>query len=197
MLEKVLKNMLEPRTAKIETTQDLRTKCLNQPYCAHLLKVGKTVDGSTKNAIQPKMDIASMDSANLVYVKNLEEYLPVLVPGKTRFVVFQKVSGSLDPKDTCMVTSMATIDGSGVSYGQMSNLMADVLSGTKAMKKLAILPMVKTRTKKLEYTLWHVRASQSHRIRYKVWCMYPLQQNIPTRRRLYGFPIQSLTGRNQ
>lgn len=155
MLDKLLKNMLEPRAAKIETTQDLRTKCLNQPYCALLLKGSKSVDSATKSAIQkllieqPKMTFASVDSSNL-FVKNLEEYLPSLEKGRHRFVVFKKVSGSLDPKDTRIVTSIATIDNSGVSYGQMSNLCADVMSSKRVMTKLSTLPMIKTRTKKIE-----------------------------------------------
>jgi hypothetical protein len=155
MLDKLLKNMLEPRAAKIETTQDLRTKCLNQPYCGLLLKGSKSVDSATKSAIQkllieqPKMAFASVDSSNL-FVKNLEEYLPPLEKGRHRFVVFKKVSGSLDPKDTRIVTSIATIDNSGVSYGQMSNLCADVMSAKRVMTKLSTLPMIKTRTKKIE-----------------------------------------------
>ena len=51
MLDKLLKNMLEPRAAKIETTQDLRIKCLNQPYCVLLIKGSKSVDSATKSAI--------------------------------------------------------------------------------------------------------------------------------------------------
>lgn len=155
MLDKVLKGMLEPRAAKIETTQDLRTKCLNQPYCAVLLKGSKSVDGATKKAIQkllveqPKMTFASIDTS-VLYMKNMEELLPELVKGRHRFVVFKKMSGSLDPKDTRLVTSYAAMDQSGVSYGQMSNLVAEVLSGSKAMTKLTSLPMVKTRSKKIE-----------------------------------------------
>ena len=147
--------MLEPRAAKIETTQDLRTKCLNQPYCGLLVKGSKSVDSATKAAIQkllveqPKMTFASVDSSNL-YVNNLEEFLPELQKGRHRFVIFKKVSGSLDTKDTRLVTSIATLDNSGVSYGQMSNLSADVMSGKKAMTKLTTLPMIKTRSKKVE-----------------------------------------------
>lgn len=155
MLDKLLKNMLEPRAAKIETTQDLRTKCLNQPYCGLLLKGSKSVDGATKKAIQkllveqPKMVFSSIDSSNL-YVKGLEHELPELTAGRHRFVVFKKVSGGMGTGDARLVSSYATIDGSGVSYGQMSNLCADVLSGKEAMTKVATLPMVKTRSKKLE-----------------------------------------------
>lgn len=155
MLDKLLKNMLEPRAAKIETTQDLRIKCLNQPYCALLVKGSKSVDSTTKAAIQkllveqPKIVFASVDSSNL-YIKNLEEYLPELQKGRHRFVVFKKLSGSLDPKDTRIVTSIAPLANSGVSYGQMSNLCAEVMSERKSMTKLTTLPMIKTRTKKVE-----------------------------------------------
>ena len=168
MLDKLLKNMLEPRAAKIETTQDLRTKCLNQPYCALLIKGSKSVDSATKSAIQkllveqPKIAFASVDSSNL-YIKNLEEHLPELQKGRHRFVVFKKVSGSLDPKDTRVVTSIAALGNSGVAYGQMSNLCAEVMSGKKSMTKLTTLPMIKTRTKKVEAEekLKRERASQS------------------------------------
>jgi hypothetical protein len=98
---------------------------------------------------QPKIAFASVDSSNL-YIKNLEEHLPELQKGRHRFVVFKKVSGSLDPKDTRIVTSLAALGNSGVSYGQMSNLCAEVMSGTKSMTKLTTLPMIKTRTKKVE-----------------------------------------------
>jgi hypothetical protein len=155
MLDKVLKGMMEPRAAKIETTQDLRTKCLNQPYCAVLLKGSKTVDSATKKAIQkllveqPKMVYASIDTS-VLYMKNMEEFLPELTKGRHRFVVFKKISGSLDPKDTRLISSYAAMDSSGVSYGQMSNLIAGVMSGSTAMTKMSALPMVKTRTKKIE-----------------------------------------------
>ena len=103
MLDKLLKNMLEPRAAKVETTQDLRTKCLNQPYCGLLIKGSKSVDSATKSAVQkllaeqPKMAFASVDSSNL-FIKNLEEYLPPLEKGRHRFVVFKKVSGVVRSK---------------------------------------------------------------------------------------------------
>ena len=154
MLDKVLRNMLEPRAAKIETTQDLRSKCLNQPYCGLLLKGSKTVDGGTKKAIQrllveqPKIAFASVDTSNL-FVKNLEEYLPEFSSGRHRFVVFKKVAGSLDSKDSRLVTSIAPLE-KVVSYGTMSNLCADVMSGKETMQKISTLPMIKTRTKKLE-----------------------------------------------
>ena len=38
MLAKLLKGQLEPHAAKIETTQDLRVKCLDKDLCALLLK---------------------------------------------------------------------------------------------------------------------------------------------------------------
>mmetsp|Transcript_6498 Transcript_6498/g.10756 ORF Transcript_6498/g.10756 Transcript_6498/m.10756 type:complete len:454 (+) Transcript_6498:155-1516(+) len=156
MLDKVLKNMLEPRAAKLETTQDLRTKCLNQPYCAVLMKGSKTVDSATKKAIQkllveqPKVAFASIDTS-VLYMNNMEEFMPELKKGRHRFVVFKKMSGSLDPKDkNRLVTSYAAMSNSGVSYGQMSNLIAEVLGGSTAMTKLTALPMIKTRTKKVE-----------------------------------------------
>ena len=45
---------------------------------------------------------------------------------------------------------LSALGNSGVSYGQMSNLCAEVMSGTKSMTKLTTLPMIKTRTKKVE-----------------------------------------------
>ena len=156
MLVKLLKNMLEPRAAKIETTQDLRTKCLNQNVCGLLLKGSKTVNTSVKNAVSnlleqhPNVAFASVDTS-VLFVKNLEEYLPEYQPGVHRFVVFQKVSGGINAKDERLVTSIATLDDSSkIGYASMNTLVQSVVDGKAEMTKLSALPMVKTRTKKLE-----------------------------------------------
>lgn len=155
MLVKALKNMLERRATKIDTTQDLRTKCLNQKICAVLLKgTSKSVDGSTRKAMekllkeQPTVAFAHIDTTNL-YVKNLEDQIPLQVEGQHRFVVFEKVSGSLATGDSRLITSMTSIGPGRVSYVQMSNLLASVVSKSASMKKLSALPQIKTRTKKL------------------------------------------------
>merc|ERR1712176_1114101 len=91
---------------------------------------------------------ASIDTSNL-YLKNLEEFLPELSKGQHRFVVLSKISSKT--KDSRLITSIAPLpENKSISYGPLSNLCADVLSGAQAMKKLTTLPMVKTRTKKLE-----------------------------------------------
>jgi hypothetical protein len=156
MLVKLLKNMLEPRAAKIETTQDLRTKCLNQNVCGLLLKGSKTVNTSVKNAVSnlleqhPNVAFASVDTS-VLFIKNLEEYLPEYQPGVHRFVVFQKVSGGINAKDERLVTSIATLDDSNnIGYASMNTLVQSVVDGKAEMTKLSALPMVKTRTKKLE-----------------------------------------------
>jgi len=155
MLIKALKSKLEKRAVKIETTQDLRSKCLNQDYCALLMKgSSRPVESHVKKAItklvaeQPKMVFASIDTSNL-FLANLEEYLPEFQKGTHRFVVFSKMASKT--KDSRLVTSIAPLpEDKSVSYGPLSNLCADVLSGARAMKKLTLLPMVKTRTKKLD-----------------------------------------------
>ena len=156
MLVKLLKNMLEPRAAKIETTQDLRTKCLNQDVCGLLLKGSKTVSGQVKTAMNnllqqhPKVAFASMDTS-VLYVSNLEEYLDEFQAGTHRFVVFQKMSGGIDAKEDRLVTSIATLQNSKkTGYASMNELVQSVLDGKVEMTKLSSLPMVKTRTKKLE-----------------------------------------------
>lgn len=156
MLVKLLKNMLEPRAAKIETTQDLRTKCLNQPVCGLLLKGSKTVNSSVKNAVSnlleqhPKVSFASVD-ASVLFVRNLEEYLPEYQPGVHRFVVFEKVSGGTGSKDDRLVTSIATLDDKAkIGYASMNNLVQSVVDKKASMQKIPALPVIKTRTKKLE-----------------------------------------------
>ncbi|GAX12684.1 hypothetical protein FisN_15Hh160 [Fistulifera solaris] len=155
MLVKALKMKLEPHAAKIETTQDLKVKCLNQPICGLLLKGSKKAPAYLKDAMSklleefPKVTFASIDSS-VLYVKNLEEYLPELQGEEPRFVVLEKLSGSLDKDGKRLITSYATLDeNTSVSYGTMSNLVASVVRRTKATEKIPSLPSVKTRTKKL------------------------------------------------
>lgn len=154
MLIKLLKGKLELRAAKVETTQDLRSKCLDKDICALLLKGAKQSPGYLKDAMSkllkefPKVAFASVDST-VLYVLNLEEFIPELTSAQPRFVVFQKVSGSLESGGDRLITSYVSLPTS-VAYGPMSNLVAGVVRGTETMTKLSALPVIKTRTKKLE-----------------------------------------------
>jgi hypothetical protein len=154
MLAKYLRDKLELRATKLETTQDLRTKCLDKDMCGLLLKGSKETPNYVKDAMKaimkehPSVAFAAVD-ATVLYVLNLEEHLPELVSGQPRFVVFQKLKGSLQVGGDRLQTSMAALNG-GFSYGSLSNLLAGVVSGSQAMQKLSVLPLVKTRTKKLE-----------------------------------------------
>ena len=167
MLAKALTNLLTPKAEKIETTQDLRTKCLDKPICGLLLKGSKQSPNYIKDAMSklvtehPAVTFGAIDSSNL-YVKGLEaEYLDEFQQDKPRFVVFQKVSGSTsassssgekkDKKDTGRLkTSLVTLDDNvSVGYGPMSNLVANVVLKKANMQKVPALPTVKTRTKKL------------------------------------------------
>jgi hypothetical protein len=157
MLVRYLKGKLEPHAAKIETTQDLRAKCLDKEICALLLKgSNKKPPSYLKDAMQkllvefPTVAFASID-ASALYVYNLEEYLPELRNEQPRFVVFKKVSGTIEKGGDRLITSYATLpSGSGVSYGPMSNLVAGVIRNTTPTEKIPVLPTIKTRTKKLE-----------------------------------------------
>jgi len=65
----------------------------------------------------------------------------------------KKVSGSSKPskeveKNSRLITSMVTTDKS-LSYGVMSNLIADTITNKSPMTKLSALPQIKTRTEKL------------------------------------------------
>jgi len=156
MLVKALKNLLEPKAEKIETTQDLRSKCLEKDICGLLLKGGKQSPKYVKDAIAklvvefPKITFAAVDTS-VLYVKGLEaEFLPEMVDGQPRFAVFQKVAGSTDSKSKDRLkTSVVALPSSGISYGPMSNLVAGVVQKTQEMQKVATLPTIKTRTKKL------------------------------------------------
>lgn len=158
MLTKALKNLLEPKAEKIETTQDLRSKCLDKDTCALLLKGSKTSPNYVKEAVQklvveyPKVTFAAVDSS-VLYLHGVEaEFLDELVPGMPRFVVFKKTSGSTDKKNTSagrLKTTIVPLDVD-VAYGPMSNLVASVVSGTTNMSKVSSTPTIKTRTKKLE-----------------------------------------------
>jgi len=155
MLTKLLRSKLVPHAQKVETTQDLRSKCLDKDICGLLLKGTKKAPTYLKDAMQnllkefPNVAFAAVDSS-VLYVKNLEEFLPELQDGQPRFVVFQKVSGSLEKGGDRLITSIAPLATNGVSYGQMSNLVGGVVSGSTKTEKIPSLPTIKTRTKKLE-----------------------------------------------
>lgn len=152
-LTQFLKAKLEKRAAKIETTQDLRTKCLDKPVCGLLLKGGKKASNSLKQGMAqllkeyPDVVFAAVD-ASVLYVLNLEEYLPEFQPDVARFVVFQKVSGGQAAGDSRLISSFTAADFA--TYGPMSNAVAAVLQKTATLQKLPSLPQIKTRTKKLE-----------------------------------------------
>lgn len=159
MLTKLLKQMLEPHAAKIEKTKELKEKCLNKEVCGLLLKGGKP-EPYVKHAVAnllgkyPNVQFASVDST-VLFLTNLEEYLPEYTAGEHRFVVFKKVSGGLAAGDNetksegRLKTSILSLDSPGVSFGEMNTLVSDVLNGKK-MKQIPALPNIKTRTKKLE-----------------------------------------------
>eukprot|EP00977_Amphora_coffeiformis_P001335 scaffold278_cov195-Amphora_coffeaeformis.AAC.20 len=156
MLNKYLRAKLEKHAVKIETTQDLRTKCLSKDVCALLLKGGKKAPSHIKDAVSkllkeyPDVTLASVDTS-VLYVLHLEEYLPEFQKDTARFVVFRKVSGSMQTTSDGggrLITSMTAADHA--SYGPMSNAVAQVLQKTATMQKLSSLPQIKTRTKKLE-----------------------------------------------
>lgn len=155
MLVKFLNSKLEIRAAKIETTQDLRSKCLDKDVCGLLLKGTKEAPQYLKDAMKnlikehPKVAFAAVDST-VLYVLNLEEHLPEL-NGQPRFAVLKKVSGSLEVGGDRLITSIAPLDKySGATYLSMSNLVGDVVSGKVSPEKIASLPVIKTRSKKLE-----------------------------------------------
>ena len=161
MLTKLLKQMLEPHAAKIEKTKELKEKCLNKDVCALLLKGGKP-EPYVKHAMAnllgkyPSVQFASVDSS-VLFLINLEEHIPEYISGEHRFVVFKKVSGGLSAGDNetkaegRLKTSVLALEDSGVSFNSMNALVSEVLNG-KQMKKIATLPSIKTRTKKLEET---------------------------------------------
>lgn len=155
MLAKYLRDKLEIRAAKIETTQDLRSKCLDKDMCGLLLKGSKEspqyVKDAMKNLIKefPTISFGAVDST-VLYVLNLEEHLPELADSQPRFVVFKKLKGSLEVGGDRLQTSIAPLSTNGISYGSLSNLIGSVVSGTHDLKKLSTLPVIKTRTKKLE-----------------------------------------------
>mmetsp|Transcript_28616 Transcript_28616/g.33260 ORF Transcript_28616/g.33260 Transcript_28616/m.33260 type:complete len:436 (+) Transcript_28616:77-1384(+) len=156
MLTKLLKSMLEPHAAKILSTKDLKSKCLNSNYCGLLLKGGspeKYVKDAFKNLLEkydPKVQFASIDSTTML-LSGLEEHIPEFKAGQHRFVLFKKISGGLNEKDGRLITSIVTLDESeSLSFNSISSTISSAMKGSKSAKKLSSLPQVKTRTKKLE-----------------------------------------------
>ena len=177
MLVKALKYQLEPRTAKIENTKMLKEKCLNQDMCALFLK-GGSPDKNVKETIQnliisyPKIQFASID-ASVLLLTNLEEHLPMFKKGQHQFIIFKKLSGGIEvvnePKDDGedgekgdksdkktdkksgrLITSVAAFEGKSISMSSLSTFVNGVVNGNIQPKKIPSLPVVKTRTKKLE-----------------------------------------------
>mmetsp|Transcript_3666 Transcript_3666/g.5422 ORF Transcript_3666/g.5422 Transcript_3666/m.5422 type:complete len:213 (-) Transcript_3666:96-734(-) len=179
MLVKALKNVLEPfRTIKIETSKDLKTKCLSKSHCALLLKgnSGK-VEPYLKDALtslmaiyQPKGVVFATMDATVLLASGLEEYLPVHRKGQHRFVLFEKMSGGLKDEATTttegggegeeggapkkegrLITSIAPLESTTLSYAGMNDVLQKVVvSKSLKPRKIPALPNVKTRTKKLE-----------------------------------------------
>lgn len=165
MLVKVLKYKLEPRTEKIENTKMLKQTCLSKDMCALFLK-GGAADKTVKEAMQnliisfPQITFASVDSSALL-LTNLEEHLPMYTKGQHRFVMFKKVSGSLEvekknlaerekAKGNRLITSVAGFEGKSMSYSSLTSFINGVVNGSIQPKKIPALPVLKTRTKKLE-----------------------------------------------
>lgn len=157
MLVKVLRGLLEPRAAKLETSKALKSKCLNKEYCGLLLK-GDKPNKYLKEAMQtlvvqyPQIQFASMDSSVLL-LTNLEDHVEEFQRGVHRFVLFKKVSGSLDVNATDnsrLVTSVAAFEGKGLSFSALSSFVNGALNGNISLKKMPALPAMKTRTKKME-----------------------------------------------
>jgi adenylate kinase len=82
-----------------------------------------------------------------------------------------KVSGSVDSKGERLKTSIAAaFPTNGVSYGQMSNLVASVVTNLEPMTKLSTLPTIKTRTKKLVQEELAKRARKMEQVVVLVCC---------------------------
>lgn len=169
MLVKLLINKFKPRAIPIQTTQDLHTKCLDKDICALLLKGTKNAPKYLKDAISkllieyPKVTFAAIDSS-FFYAYNLELYLRELKNDQPRFVVFKRISGSLnETKSGRIITSIAPMNTNGVSYGLMSYLISSVIKNTETMIKIPTLPTIKIRTKKLVSDEHEKRQRKSNR----------------------------------
>jgi hypothetical protein len=164
MLMKFVKARVEQRSNKVETTQDLRSNCLDKPFCGLLLKGTTKPTSQLKNIMQTLLkefggsastipiSFASMDSS-VLYLKNLEsEYLPELTGTNPRFVVFKKLGGSLsDTKAGRLITSVAVFpsDSASMTPASISQFVQKVVNGEVETQKIPALPQVQTRTKKL------------------------------------------------
>jgi len=169
-LTKFLKHMLEPHAVKIEKSKELKEKCLNKDVCALLLKGTTKPEPFVKHAMAnllgkfPSVQFAVVDTT-LLFLTNLEEYLPEYVPGEHRFVVFKKVSGGLSESEGRLKTSIIPLEDS-LTFNSMSALVSDALKGKK-LKKIPALPNIKTRTKKLEEAERQKRDRQKDQARRK------------------------------
>lgn len=88
--------------------------------------------------------------ASVLFVRNLEDYLDEFSAGTHRFVVFRKVSGGLDAKSDRLITSVAPLLDKKIGYASMIDLVQSVVGGKATMTLIPALPIISTRTKKLE-----------------------------------------------
>mmetsp|Transcript_24151 Transcript_24151/g.27838 ORF Transcript_24151/g.27838 Transcript_24151/m.27838 type:complete len:451 (-) Transcript_24151:170-1522(-) len=164
MLLKALRNLLEPRAIKIESAKNLKAKCLNKPFCAILLKGGPPepyVKTAMKSLVteHPNVQFASIDTTVLL-LTNVDDVVPDYIKGEHRFVLFRKISGGLNAtaiaedgstvKEGRLITSVAPFKDD-VKYSSLSNhITKSVSNPVSQFKKLAALPSLKTRTKKMD-----------------------------------------------
>lgn len=161
MLIKALKSQLEPRAAKIETTKQLKTDCLNKPHCLLFIKGGSpekyVVNGwkEIMTEFDGKIQFASMDG-NTLLLSNLESTNVPLEfnKGQHRMIYFRKVSGSMEAKNDTktdrLISSALGYTGKSFHQPVLHGFVTDVLGNKYKPSKLAALPAVKTRTKKNE-----------------------------------------------
>ena len=98
-LAKVARSILAVKAAKIESTNQLRDRCLSKPYCGLLLKGAKLTPGvkeAYKGLIDehPLVQFASVDSSLLEM--NLEKKMSEFTAGKHRFLMFKRAYGDED-----------------------------------------------------------------------------------------------------
>jgi hypothetical protein len=164
LLAKGIKNILEPKSAKLETSKHLKSRCLSFGHCLLLLKGGE-VNDTLKNDIKklvsefPEVQFAHVDS-NLLEM-NLEKKMKPFEVGSHRVVMFKRVDGEDDgeeeseksskkskPSTTKLTTSAKSYKSGDYSYDALKTFISGGIETEDGFKTLPATPKLSVRTKK-------------------------------------------------
>jgi hypothetical protein len=157
-LARVVNQMISPRTAKIETTKHLKTRCLSHQFCGLIMRSGaadSTLKATVKDLMEefPTVTFASIDSSLLEL--SIEKKMGEYTAGKHRFVLFNRANyddeevedeEAAKKGDTKVITSAKPFKGEMTVAG-ISSFVQSAIDKSLKFTKLPSLPTLSTRRK--------------------------------------------------